>query len=945
MGDRRSRTAWLCIAITGATAIVSTPAVRAADTDIALSEVMYHAADGLADDDDDYDFVELINRGDAPVDLLGWQIADAVDFVFEQSLLIEPGGFVVVAHDANAFAERYGMQPDGEWDGKLKNSSETIELLSPESTLIDLLDYNDDPPWPGAADGGGRSLERLDLDRPNLGDDSDAVNWLASGDLNGTPRAENSVLTSGPLILDVDDGSERPVAAVDIPISAEIFNADSVSVTYKVGFGDEFTMPMLDDESSEGGAGDGVYTALLPAQAARTLVRYSITATNENGPTTSPADTDTIFYHGVVTADPAEPNDIPVLDYFITEPDYALLLGEHRYTDITSPIVVSFGDTVVDNATVRVRGNKTRDLPKPSLRIELPKGHLISFDGNTAEPVDEFNLHWRNDLKADLGWEIAAELGLPLVEFFGMRVYRNGDFWGSGAYLSAIDGRWREANGYDDAAVYKGERVMVGGKSLEDAATRWDKKAGVEGDYTDIWELSNLVVDRADDEQFDELMETLDVSAVVNYWAYVSFLNQVDSWFKNFYLVRDPEGTGRWHIDLWDLNLASRKGNLFSNQMPLIETLNQHAVFRDMHARRLRSMIDSYTTGELIQRFDDRYDVALDAFEEDREIWRQGTSPATLRNTWVRGIPVRYKFFAANTDKSRRSLPVSQSAARPIEISAVTPASGVMPAFVELSNTSSTESFDLSGWTLSGVDHTIAPGTVLLPGAAVVVTSDDVAYREATNGAFAAGEFDELPEIGVVALTDADGQSVDLVAYGGPDVDGDGIDNELDNCSNDANPGQEDADGDGLGDVCDSDPDDGPLGDVDGDEVANVEDNCPAIANPGQEDANENGVGDACDEMEDDAIVTEGTATTPTVSVTLTGDSALVTWSDMGGANQQYQFRVRENFNPYQQEKIVGSLEKTLTGLNPTSTYRVEVRTKISGSWRGWTRVTIPPQV
>jgi len=46
-----------------------------------------------------------------------------------------------------------------------------------------------------------------------------------------------------------------------------------------------------------------------------------------------------------------------------------------------------------------------------------------------------------------------------------------------------------------------------------------------------------------------------------------------------------------------------------------------------------------------------------------------------------------------------------------------------------------------------------------------------------------------------------------------PDLDGDGVLNEVDNCPNDANPGQEDLDGDGEGDVCD--------GDIDGDGFRN----------------------------------------------------------------------------------------------------------------------------
>ena len=64
-------------------AVVAIPATAdAADTDVVLSEVMYHAADGSTDDDDDYDFIEVTNRGEVAVDITGWELADAVDFVF-----------------------------------------------------------------------------------------------------------------------------------------------------------------------------------------------------------------------------------------------------------------------------------------------------------------------------------------------------------------------------------------------------------------------------------------------------------------------------------------------------------------------------------------------------------------------------------------------------------------------------------------------------------------------------------------------------------------------------------------------------------------------------------------------------------------------------------------------------------------------------------------------
>ena len=531
------------------------PSAQAADDDVVISELMYHGADGPAGDDSLYDFIELANTSTTPVDVSGWRLTEGVEFTFP-TFSIGADARVVIAADAAAFAERYDDAPDFVLSsGAFSNGGETIRLVDDGSATIDLLAYTDDPPWPGVPDGDGPSLERLDLTVPNAGDDTDAANWLASTAPFGTPGAVNSVasLLGGPRILSVDDGSVRPQRNTDVVVSAEVTGADSVSLEYRVMFSNPVVIAMRDDAASVGGAGDGVFSAKIPGQSARTLVRYRVRATGSDSQATSPSSSDGASLHGFVVDDPNESNDLPNFDVFMPPADYSLMLAQHRYDNRKFPITVALGDQVVTDALVRVRGGVSRRFPKPSLKIELPSGSLMTFPGVDA-PVDEFNLYRNPDPVPDIGWDLAGAAGLHEVDFEPMRSYLNGDYWGTGAYLTATDGRFRDANGIGDAAVYKQETKMQTTSNAAGQLSRWEKDEGTDGDYTDIWEFTNAINASSTPSGSNFVWQEMDVPAMVNFTAYQAFVRHWDSTIKNVFVIRDPETTGRWSMQIWDLD-------------------------------------------------------------------------------------------------------------------------------------------------------------------------------------------------------------------------------------------------------------------------------------------------------------------------------------------------------------------------------------------------------
>ena len=116
------------------------------------------------------------------------------------------------------------------------------------------------------------------------------------------------------------------------------------------------------------------------------------------------------------------------------------------------------------------------------------------------------------------------------------------------------------------------------------------------------------------------------------------------------------------------------------------------------------------------------------------------------------------------------------------------------------------------------------------------------------NGTLSSDQIDAVVAGGVSAL------------LGPGDTDGDGVDDDVDNCPTVPNPDQTDTDLDGLGNACDPDDDD--------DGVNDASDNCPFTANPSQADGDLDGLGDACDSDADGDAVCTGSVLEPGCTAT-----------------------------------------------------------------------------
>ena len=166
--------------------------VPADTSNLVVSEIMYHPANPTAaetaagyTDDDDFEYVELLNISNDRVDLSEARLDGSMSYRFPDRTILEPGERLVLARNPAAFAARYGNAVvTGTYDGQLGNGGDTITVLGYEGTPIREFSYMDNSPWPDMADGDGKALV---LKSPATNPDPAQASQWTTG--NGTPGA------------------------------------------------------------------------------------------------------------------------------------------------------------------------------------------------------------------------------------------------------------------------------------------------------------------------------------------------------------------------------------------------------------------------------------------------------------------------------------------------------------------------------------------------------------------------------------------------------------------------------------------------------------------------------------------------------------------------------------------------------------------------------------
>ncbi|MSQ78637.1 MAG: T9SS type A sorting domain-containing protein [Flavobacteriaceae bacterium] len=169
---------------------------------------------------------ELSNYGNKDIDLSGWKISSGTkwkEYVFPKNSNITTGSRWLFVVDTVKFKNQYGSLQNVVYvNFKLSSRKEPLTLTDTLGTILLDLPFDNDQPWPLAANGAGRTME---LKQDSL-DCSNPDNWR-NGCIGGSPGASFTTCNE---LLQVSEINYNSSNVADAGDWFEIYNQNSTTL-------------------------------------------------------------------------------------------------------------------------------------------------------------------------------------------------------------------------------------------------------------------------------------------------------------------------------------------------------------------------------------------------------------------------------------------------------------------------------------------------------------------------------------------------------------------------------------------------------------------------------------------------------------------------------------------------------------------------------------------
>jgi hypothetical protein len=712
-----------------------------ARADVVLNEIYYDAEPNTSASE----FIELHNSGAVTVDLSGWYFTNGIEYTFPPGSSLVAGGYLVIAEQLGGFASRFPVAPApfGTYLGGLSNLGERMELVDNTGLLVDRVEYGVESPWPVGANGGGVSLELI---HPSL-DNNLSGSWR-SANANPTPGGQNSVFATNapPQTRQIDHSPKQPVAGQATVITAKATDPDGVQsmvLQYQLVAPGAYipaytahptatllanpTLPnpvnpdytnsanwialtMVDDGTSgDAVAGDQVFTATIPGQANRTLVRYRIVATDSlsvsvrlpyaddpslnfayftyNGVPDYVAGTRSVT--GIVpTTHPKEVlTSIPVYQLICKSADYTQAVAYNGTDQIPSNNFDArsafnwtgsfvYNGKVYDNIRFRLRQRNARyaGSGKRSFRFRFNTGNYVQFHDMEGNPYPQkwrtLNSH-KMDTRGGYSWGLYEATNnllwnmtgtpAPNTQWFHFRVIDQpeeapagangqnlGDFYGLMLGMENYDVRFLDSHNLERGNLYRLKSYRTNGLDVQ----RYQAASAV----TDASDFGNIINNLRPARTDQWLLDYVDYDAWYRYHSVVDAVRHYDvapntgEHLKNraYYFRPDPlQPLGKLNVLPWDSDTSW--GPNWNGGLDFCkDAMGARPDFNRDYRNVVRELRDLFWQEDQIKSLLDYYQYRLSAMvTADRDRWTGSPASAgSQTNPSIEAIVADMKKFA-----------------------------------------------------------------------------------------------------------------------------------------------------------------------------------------------------------------------------------------------------------------------------------------------------------
>jgi len=358
------------------------------------------------------EYIELRNTNSVAVNLSEWFMDEGVDARFPAGVSIPGYGYLLVAQDRQAVANKFGVSTSKiyQWrsGSSLANSGETIRLRRADGTVADRVKYGAGDEWPITTSGSERSLQLISqhLDRDQIGA------WRIA---SPTPLSANSAVYTGSpsakVIYDkVKHSPKSPTSTNTVTVSVQIAQAPaSMTATLQLqkvtpgnyvaktdsGYGIWASMVMS-------ATTNGTWEATVPASYMqhRNLVRYRIrlNAPNQAEIILPPPANDNpnfafFVYDGLSnygSTDLSALEQVPVYHLIAKSTDVANYISSGSFTTYPITGTLVHNGKVYDHVRYRSKGRSQRhDRIKNNIKFKANKGQKIAHRSDQGKKLQD----------------------------------------------------------------------------------------------------------------------------------------------------------------------------------------------------------------------------------------------------------------------------------------------------------------------------------------------------------------------------------------------------------------------------------------------------------------------------------------------------------------------------------------------------------------------------